>query len=110
MSSFYLHLLYTDVPARLAHFTHSVSIFCNSKTQRSLIRGRDTSIHCENIKFQCDRATYISLRHVSSDVQTGWKPNGLVELQAPEAMAKSIIMTSLKSEKYRKLIFNYARL
>ena len=54
-----------------------------------------------NMKFQCDRATYISLRHVSSDVQTRWKPNGLVEFQAPEAMAKSIIMTCLKSEKQR---------
>ena len=36
---------YTDVPARPAHFTHSALIFRNRKTQRSLIRGRGTSIH-----------------------------------------------------------------
>ena len=34
----------TNVPARLAHFTHSASIIFNRKTQRSLIRGRGTSI------------------------------------------------------------------
>ena len=37
-------LTYTDVPARLAHFTHTASIFWNRKTQRSFIRGRGTSI------------------------------------------------------------------
>ena len=37
-------LSYTGVPARLAHFTHSASIFRNRKTQRSLVRGRGTSI------------------------------------------------------------------
>ena len=33
------------VSVRLAHFTHSASIISNRKIQRSLIRGRGTSIH-----------------------------------------------------------------
>ena len=37
-------LTYTYVPSRLAHFTHSASIVWNTKTQRSLVRGRGTSI------------------------------------------------------------------
>ena len=37
-------LTYTDVPAGLAHFMHSASIFRIRKTQRSLVRGRGTSI------------------------------------------------------------------
>ena len=38
-------LTYTYVLAGLAHFTYSVSIVWNRKTQRSLVRGRGTSIH-----------------------------------------------------------------
>ena len=38
-------LTYTDVPVRLAHFTHSASILWNRKNQRSLVRGRGTSIY-----------------------------------------------------------------
>ena len=37
-------LTYTYVPSRLAHFTHFASIVWNRKTQRSLVRGRGTSI------------------------------------------------------------------
>ena len=37
-------LTYTYVPAGLAHFTHSASIVRNRKTQRSMVRGRGTSI------------------------------------------------------------------
>ena len=37
-------LSYTYVPSRLAHFTNSASIVWNRKTQRSLVRGRGTSI------------------------------------------------------------------
>ena len=40
----YLLLTYTYVPSRLAHFTHSASVVWNRKTQRSLVRGRGTSI------------------------------------------------------------------
>ena len=37
-------LTYTYVPSTLANFTHSASIVWNRKTQRSLVRGRGTSI------------------------------------------------------------------
>ena len=37
-------LTYTYVPDRLAHFTHSASIIRNRNTQRSLVRGRGTSV------------------------------------------------------------------
>ena len=37
-------LSYTYVPSRLVHFAHSASIAWNRKTQRSLVRGRGTSI------------------------------------------------------------------
>ena len=35
---------YAYVPAARAHFTHSASIVLNRKTQRSLVRGRGTSV------------------------------------------------------------------
>ena len=37
-------LTYTYVPVGLAHFTHSASVVGNKKTQRSLVRGRGTSV------------------------------------------------------------------
>ena len=37
-------LTYTCVPVGLAHFTHSASIIWIRKTQRSLVRGRGTSV------------------------------------------------------------------
>ena len=40
-----LNQCYADVPARLAHFTHSASIFEIERPKGSVIRGRGTSIH-----------------------------------------------------------------
>ena len=37
-------LTYTFVPVGLAHFTHSASIAWNREIQRSLVRGRGTSV------------------------------------------------------------------
>ena len=37
-------LTYTYVPVGLVHFTQSASIVCNRKTQRSVVRGRGTSV------------------------------------------------------------------
>ena len=37
-------LTYTYVPEGLAHLTHSASLASNRKTQRSLVRGRGTSV------------------------------------------------------------------
>ena len=37
-------LSYTYVPVRLVHFTHSASTVRNRKTQRSVFRGRGTSV------------------------------------------------------------------
>ena len=44
---------YTDVPARLIHCTHSASIIWNRKTQRSLVRGRGSSIRVFVDLFCC---------------------------------------------------------
>ena len=46
-------LSYTYVPSRLALFTHSVSIVWNRKTQRSLVRGRGTSIVLSKTRIRC---------------------------------------------------------
>ena len=41
-------LTYKYVPVALAHFTHSASIVWNRKTERSLVRGRGTSVGNNN--------------------------------------------------------------
>ena len=56
-------LTYTDVPAWLTHFKHSPSIVSNRKTQRSLIRGRGTSIGDEaliSLGSSCKPNIYLS--------------------------------------------------
>ena len=52
-------LSYTGVSAKLAHFTHSASIFRNRKTQRSLVRGRGTSI--VSVWWQTNKGIHIDL-------------------------------------------------
>ena len=42
----------TYVLAGLAHFTYSASIVWNRKTQRSLVRGRSTSIYIYSVYYQ----------------------------------------------------------
>ena len=37
-------LTYTYVPVGMAYFKHAQSIVCHRKTQRSLVRGRGTSV------------------------------------------------------------------